>query len=208
MKTLILLPLGILFVLMCLSVSGLGVDTFTSGFIDLQNQNKYYYDSTGHPLVYIENLTVVGENGLIYNTGFPTNLAAWNNGTFGVNFAMYYDTSGALSKQVKFADLGKTDPSSTSGLSVDISTSLGFFALITGLVALALLSGAKIVSSGTSNSMILVLATGYGVIWGMMSAAALHLITAVALFGPIIYLLLTLVYALGVIDSFRGAGDD
>lgn len=210
---LIVIPLTLLFIVSILSLTGLGSDVLGDGYINLDPAEAVYYDSGGHPVCYVANLSTVGIGEPItisktFIIGNP-DYAIFRNesGLFPTWYHLYYDTSGASDQYVNYDDLGKTTMTGT-GMTIDIATSVGFFVLITGLVALAAIVGMRVFGSGTANSMVIVYGTAYGIMWGVLSAASYNLILAMSWFGSIIFLALTLIYTLGVINSFGGASSE
>lgn len=95
-----------------------------------------------------------------------------------------------------------------SDLNVSISdTTLMMVAVIVGLVILAGIAGLRILGSGESDFSVSAIIKGGGflTIWGILSLAASPLILSIAIFGIAFYFLLTVVYAVGCINSLGGS---
>jgi len=82
----------------------------------------------------------------------------------------------------------------------------GGIVLIVTVATLGALIGIRIVGSGLSESSIKILMTSffYGGIWTLLSVISANLIIAIEGFGALIYLVLTLLYAIGVVSKFFG----
>ena len=82
----------------------------------------------------------------------------------------------------------------------------GGIVLIVTVATLGALIGIRILGSGLSeNSVkILMVAAFYAGLWSLLSVISINLIFAIEGFGPLIYMILTLLYAVGVISKFFG----
>jgi len=197
-ESLIFVPLTVLIALALINQAGLGQGQLGGVYIGGNPENAVYYDESGHALCYISNLTSIGETGTIYDV---QGVAFWVNSTNFLGqptnlYFMFYDN--AASQALLFKDVGK---SNTGGIgSISISSSLGVIALIIGLVALVIIAGIRIFSSGTSETGVsaLWLSTGLMSIWGIFSLIALDLVILIEL-GPILYIVLTIAYCIGII---------
>lgn len=85
----------------------------------------------------------------------------------------------------------------------------GAIAIIAVIGVIAIVAGLQILGSGLSDTSIRmgVLATVYTGIWVVLSVLALSLIFSIEVFGAIIYITLTLVYVVGVIQKMAGGND-
>lgn len=86
----------------------------------------------------------------------------------------------------------------------------GGIALIITLSVLGGVIGLRVLGSGLSEASvkIILLAFFYGGLWAILSLLSINLITAIELFGGIIYMFLTLAYAIGVVNKYFGTGGD
>lgn len=203
---LLLLPLALLVIVSILSITGLGSTILGDMGVGGDPSATTYYDSTGHAVVYA-NGSAIGEAGKFYNAHEDL---TWINGTsiwdniVTEYYYLYWDNAGTY--KIAYADMGKTQDSGSLG-TLSLSTSLGFIILIVGLMALAVIVGLRVLGSGTANSMVLVLGTAYLGVWAVFSVLAMPLITSMPIFGNIMYFILTLIFTLGIVKSFQGAGD-
>lgn len=86
---------------------------------------------------------------------------------------------------------------------VGIDSITGAIAIIIALVAIAVVVGIQILGSGISEQSIkaIIIVVGYASIWGIFSTLSLNLIIAIEIFGTIIYLFLTILYVIGVMEK-------
>ena len=84
-----------------------------------------------------------------------------------------------------------------------ITGAIAWFTIIAGISAGV---GVKILASGLSDESIKVIIKViiYSTLWGLLSTGAWGLIWSIEVFGGLIYLSLTLVYAIGVIQGITG----
>lgn len=89
------------------------------------------------------------------------------------------------------------------GATIGIDSITGALAIIIALIAIAVLIGAKILGSGLSEQSVrsILIIVGYGSLWGFFSILSMNLIIAIQIFGIIIYVLLTIMYAIGVMSK-------
>lgn len=82
----------------------------------------------------------------------------------------------------------------------------GGIALIIALSVVGALIGIQFVGSGLNDSSvrIIMLAIFYGGLWAILSLLAYNLIVAIEVFGGMIYLVLTILYAVGVVQLYFG----
>ena len=87
--------------------------------------------------------------------------------------------------------------------SFGINSISGAIAIISTLVVLAILAGVRILASGLSETSIrtIIIIVGYIGLWTVFSVLAINLIFAIELFGTLIYVGLTVLYAVGVLDK-------
>jgi len=89
------------------------------------------------------------------------------------------------------------------GVSVGINEITGAIAIIIVLVSIAVVVGIKVFGSGISEQSVkvIIVITGYVSIWGVFSALTLNLINSIEIFGWVIYLILTIIYMVGVMNK-------
>jgi len=193
LNKLLLIPLTALVILAILSMCGLGSANFN--YNTSIGESQVYYDSNGHAVIF-GNGTIAGEFGSIYN---DADLAYWSNATG--EYCLYLDQTGV--DPLLFADFGKS-----GGISIDLGSSLGLLGLLMGVMALAVVSGLTIFGTGTSDSSvnIVVTCTAYLAVWGVFSALTLNLLMGFDSYGWLIYFTLTIMYTLGIIQSFTNSG--
>ena len=92
--------------------------------------------------------------------------------------------------------------------SFGISLTQGFVAFIITIIGIGIGAGIKVVGTGLDSVtvMLIIKGTFYLSLWGIMSAFAYTLITAIWLVGAVIYLVLTLLYIIGFIETINMAG--
>lgn len=208
---LIVFPLSILILLSLLSMTGIGDVTLGDPSVSLDVVSAKYYDSAGVAKVYVSNLTCVTGDPYfkLHNVGGYAEFSNTTEGWFGVvvGYPLYYDNG--ASYRVKYEDLGKTLQGSLGG--IDIGSSIGFLALVIGVMALAAIVGLRVLGSGISEESVSAILKGgaFLAIWAVFSVLALDLITVAGdLFLPIVYFVLTAVYTLGIINQIGHPGDD
>lgn len=92
---------------------------------------------------------------------------------------------------------------------IDTTTLVGAIGIITAVfIVAAALTGITVVSTGLNaqSAKLILLASGYIAIWAMLSVVAFGLIVSIEIFGGIIYVMLTIGYLIGVVQSLS-AGD-
>lgn len=89
------------------------------------------------------------------------------------------------------------------GVPIGIDAITGALAIIIALVAIAAVVGIQVLGSGISEQSVKTIITvvGYASIWGIFSILSINLINAIEIFGHIIYLVLTIIYAIGVMNK-------
>lgn len=83
-------------------------------------------------------------------------------------------------------------------------------ALIVTIILIASITGIQVLGSGLNSESvrIIILATAFTGIWTVLSLLAFSLIITIEVFGTVIYIALTLAYAIGVITRLTGGGSD
>ena len=203
MAKLIYLPLVILIVLSVVSIISLNGGSFGTVNLNQPWNTDKYYDEYGRELCF-SNLTCINEQGSIINDGILYGgTASWYNGSFGIQgffyptYPMFTDDSGTT--RLIFNDVGKQNPSD-----IALTTTIGFIAIVIGVTALILVVGLHILGSGVSDLSVdaIYKSTAYFAVWGVFSAIAYGLIVQLPLnFGLYLYLILTIMYALGIVNS-------
>jgi hypothetical protein len=87
--------------------------------------------------------------------------------------------------------------------SVGIDEITGALAIIIALIGISAIVGIKVLGSGISEQSVrtIIIIVGYGSIWGVFSVLAINLISSIELFGWVLYIALTVVYAIGVMNK-------
>ena len=86
----------------------------------------------------------------------------------------------------------------------------GMVASLAGWVAIAVAFGIRAFGTGLSDesARIATLITIYSAIWTILSTLVIPLMFAIEVFGAVIYVVLTIAYAVGVIQKITGGGGD
>lgn len=186
---LLLFPLVIMFIVSMLSTAGLGADLS-------DEQNIYYigdptggfFDSTGHMVAYT-NKTSYDDTGVMkVVTGAGTwgeldTRLKWDNGS-GTLYVVYdYTGSSILQKH---------------GGSFNLFSSDGLIAVI---AAVAVIGGVVSVFAGDLGASLAFKGGVLVAIWAVFSLINMTLLTKIPLVGPIFYLGLTVMYAMGIINQ-------
>ena len=84
---------------------------------------------------------------------------------------------------------------------------IGGIAIIVALGITVSLIGVQVLSTGLSPSSVrtLTIIAGYSALWLLLSVMVSGLIKSIEIFGGIIYIILTLVYTIGVIQKISGS---
>ena len=84
----------------------------------------------------------------------------------------------------------------------------GGLVLITTLAVLGAIITIQVVGSGMSGngSRIIMVAAFYGGIWTILSLVSYPMIVSIEIFGVLLYLILTILYAVGVVGKYFGGG--
>lgn len=87
---------------------------------------------------------------------------------------------------------------------------IGLFAIIAACMALAIVMGVRVLSSGMAGETIkiAVFGTALSGIWMVLSIPAFSLITAIPLIGFVAYAVLTIMYGMGAVFQLSGSGGD
>lgn len=88
---------------------------------------------------------------------------------------------------------------------LDIGILNGALIILTVVIALAVLIGIRVFNTGLSETSIKIITTSllYGSIWISLSLLAYSGIVMIETFGELIYVVLTFMYTLGVIQKFQ-----
>ena len=84
----------------------------------------------------------------------------------------------------------------------------GGLALITTLAVLGAIITIQVLGSGMSDngSKIIMVSVFYGGIWVILSLVSYPMIVSIEIFGVLLYLILTILYAIGVVGKYFGGG--
>lgn len=79
-------------------------------------------------------------------------------------------------------------------------------ALLITIIVIASITGIQVLGSGlsTASVKIFIILTGFVGIWTVLSLLAFNLINSIQIFGSLIYITLTLMYTIGVIQKITG----
>lgn len=212
---LIILPLAFLAIMALFAQLGLAeyaLDPYINQNFDSEwtAPSDGTFDLSGHKLL-DENGFRTGEFGLCFIEG---NQMYWLNAT---NAASAIGIGGvdpfsrdktypcfqlATGEQIVFSQAADLNVSISDG-------SLMMIAIIVGLIVLAAVAGLKVFGSGISEVSVatIVKGTGFIAIWGILSLAAIGLITGVPIFGIAFYFFLTLLYTVGIMGQIGGGSD-
>lgn len=91
---------------------------------------------------------------------------------------------------------------------IGIDAVTGALAIIIVLISIAVIVGIKVFGSGISEQSVhtIIVIVGYGSLWGFFSALSLNLIISIELFGWLMYLVLSIIYTIGVMNKISGSG--
>jgi hypothetical protein len=86
---------------------------------------------------------------------------------------------------------------------VGVDTLTGAFAIVVGLAALSAVVGIQVFGSGISEQSVRIISliVGWGAVWGVFSALGWNLINSIEIFGYLIWVALTILYAYGVLSK-------
>lgn len=89
---------------------------------------------------------------------------------------------------------------------IQMNATMGLLAFVIGLSAVGVGVGVQIFGSGLSDTSVKIMyySTVYFAIWGVFSALSYVSITSIPVFGSLCWLVLTLIYAIGVFSSVGG----
>ena len=89
----------------------------------------------------------------------------------------------------------------------DIDPIIGGIAIIVAIGVATTIYGAHVLATGLSPASVrtLTIITGYTGLWIVLSLLAIDLIKSIAIFGNIIYIVITLGYTIGVIQKVSGS---
>ena len=224
-------PLIIICVLAFFSVVGLGVGALggfnmqVASFSNLTINGfttPYLYTVDGLPKVYTNNYTAVAESGEIFQEyvlvnsiiSYQTKYAGWRNSTG--TYQLYNSpVAHAEENQVLWTsfNLGnsptKVNSVSSSGQSSilqNVNFDIGaLISVIAVVITIACLIGAQVIGSSASNdttSAFILKAGAFLGLWGIFSGVSYSLLVYIPLnFGIYLYLFLTFIYVVGLIDT-------
>ena len=77
------------------------------------------------------------------------------------------------------------------------------------MIAVAAITGITVLASGLNpqSARIIIMATVLGGTWGLLSVLAYPLIVTIELFGSVLYVMLTVGFAVGSIQLIAGSGE-
>lgn len=176
-----------MFIIAMMSTMGLGATLADEQYLYVMgNPNSGYFDSTGHQVAY-NNQTPYDDAGTIHMMHTNTASGPWNNIVVFDNGTQY----------PIFDSVGDNMIAKDTG-SFQLFTSEGLIAII-AVVAVA--GGVVAIFAGDIGGSLAFKAGVLGAIWAIFSLVNMTLITAIPLIGPIFYLGLTVMYAMGIINQ-------
>ena len=189
MKSLIATPLLVLFLISIFSTFYDG-GSLSEGnlFMPASGEGAFWRDFDSRPVAYA-NFTAYDEPG--YVTKILWGVHRWNNATG--QYTIVLDEVGAV-PTFHFGFV-------TTGI-------LGFLGIVSGLIVLSTLVGLRLIGSGMSEFSIstLMKGAGYLSLFLLVSANSASLIWSIPNFGWVLYMIITLVYTLGIIGSMGTVG--
>lgn len=101
-------------------------------------------------------------------------------------------------------------PIANSEYNFKISAIQGAILMITTILAIGAVVGVRVLGTGVSNISVEIITKGtfYFALWGILSAFAQPLISQIYLLGTIIYVILSLMYVVGFVQSINSGGSD
>jgi hypothetical protein len=114
-----------------------------------------------------------------------------------------YTQSGTSGQQTLNGNNSQSLSTGSKTYNFGLGLTTGFLIFLTVAVAIGVASGITILGSGLSGSSVMIIfkSTVFFMMWGFCSALGIGLIVSVPVFGYVIYLILTLLYSVGVILS-------
>lgn len=92
--------------------------------------------------------------------------------------------------------------------SFDMATSLGLIGVVVALVVIVSIATNRVFGTGDFAGSAIFKTSAYITIWSVFSVLSIGLITGIPILGPFFYLFLTIIYALGVVNSVGNPGND
>lgn len=133
-----------------------------------------------------------------------TILTIFLGGAFPSTTTKFYDKMDAICE----TDFGEYLNCDAIEVGFSLDPLIGLITVIIALIALGTIIGIKVVASGLSDPSvrIIMLATTYIGIWTVLSLNSANLINRIEIFGPLIYVGITILYAIGVIQKIAEGG--
>lgn len=203
---LILIALVPLVLIALSSMAGLGTNfVLSNGRLGQDSSQVIYYDYYGNPTAYA--------NGTAYRTG---DTGTWEDAADGLGwhnesvtfYYLFWDTGGQ--SHIKYDEAGQSFPTG-AGMNMTIQGSVMFFGLITALIVIGLLVGARFLTYGQSDETVSLIlkGTAFGSLWAIFSVFAYSVMIGSGEFIlQVTYIALSLIYTLGVINSFGHPSGD
>lgn len=205
---LLMFPLVVLVGITFLAQLGIGTPLAGAGYFSYGG-TAGFWDVDGHQTCDF-NGTAVGEAGVLIraNSGYTY----WDNES--ANVGNFMGIPGIPLTQpfqhvwrvYNTAD-GVDVPDYLSGFTM--FTGLGVLALVGVIMAVVLVVGFHFLGSGESEVGVVTILKGgsYLSLWGLFSLTSAALIGSIPVFGALFWLVLTLMYTIGVVGSIGGSGD-
>lgn len=207
---LLVFPLTVLMVVGLFSTLGLGQspvspERWAAGRVGYGGgEDESWYDSTDHLVAYA-NGSAAGEAGIIGHGWSPnnaTNQFYWLNKTMaGLDYTYWVRNT-----QYQIWQGVDGDEISAWYRNFGTNTALGFIAIVSVIMALGAVIGLKIFGFGIGETSTKVILLGSALIgiWSLFSFMAYDLILSIPMFGWIFYMILTLMYLMGIVVQIGG----
>lgn len=186
-----LLILAMVTIFMAFLTSGSNV--FGTGLLSLRGEGDWL-DQGGHA-VCTYNGTALGEAGTLIAGSGEGDWSYWDNGTTVFGMPVLYN----VNQEQRLAEFD---------FGFMVTGIFGFLGIIAGIMVMASIIGLRVLGIGISEMSVstLVKGTAYLSLFLLCSAGSAYSIWEIPYFGSTFYLLLTLLYTLGMIDKMGHVG--
>lgn len=206
MKLILIALIPLVLISLC-SMAGLGTTfTFNNTQFGGDPSKTIYYDYGGNPTAYA--------NGTAYRAGDSGTWEdaagdlGWHNESV-TYYYLYWDSAGQV--KIKFEDAGQSFDTGLGISNISITGAIGFFALITMLIVIGVVAGARFLSYGQAEETVSLIlkGTAFGAVWAVFSTFSYGIMLASnQLILQVTYVILTLIFTLGVVNSFGHPSGD
>lgn len=206
MKLILIALIPLVLISIC-SMAGMGT-TFTLGsaHYGADPSKTIYYDYGGNPTAYAnETAYRAGDSGTWEDAAGDL---GWHNESV-TYYYLYWDSSGSV--KIKFEDRGQSFDSGLGISNISISGAVGFFALITMLIVIGVVAGARFLTYGQAEETVSLIlkGTAFGAVWAVFSTFSYNvMLGSNQIILQVAYITLTLIFTLGVVNSFGHPSGD